>query len=174
MTWFAWSTSGLRANASCLPPPLPSSLKKKCHLPSGMRYTRRSASSSGASFFAWQRRARNEWLVMNRKGPWEGYRQQALSPSRLPLRAHFHQKRDVWVRGSKRVVSSSSQPFWGSSRNGRSPLLLGEKCCVMPLPKEGGGGALRDDPKNGRKSKETRGDIQKQNSHKQNDTLLFQ
>ena len=22
-----------------------------------------------------------------------------LSPSRLPLRAHFHQKRDVWVRG---------------------------------------------------------------------------
>ena len=40
------------------------------------------ASSLGASFFAWQRRARNEWLVMNRKGPWEGY-----------------QKRDVWVRG---------------------------------------------------------------------------
>ena len=26
------------------------------------------ASSSGASFFAWQRRARKEWLVMNRKG----------------------------------------------------------------------------------------------------------
>ena len=23
-----------------------------------------------------------------------------LSPSRLPLRAHFHQKKDVWVRGS--------------------------------------------------------------------------
>ena len=35
---------------------------------------------------------------MNRKGPWEGYRR-PLSPSRLPLRAHFHQKRDVWVRG---------------------------------------------------------------------------
>ena len=35
------------------------------------------ASSSGASFFAWQRRAWNEWLVMNRKGPWEGYRRQA-------------------------------------------------------------------------------------------------
>ena len=34
------------------------------------------ASSSGASFFAWQRRARNEWLVMNRKGPWEGYGRQ--------------------------------------------------------------------------------------------------
>ena len=27
-----------------------------------------------------------------------------LSPSRLPLRAHFHQKRDVWVRGRRRSV----------------------------------------------------------------------
>ena len=26
--------------------------------------------------------------------------QTAGEPSRLPLRAHFHQKRDVWVRGS--------------------------------------------------------------------------
>ena len=52
-----------------------------------------SASSSGASFFAWQRRARNEWLVVNCKEPWEG------SPSRLPLRTHLFQKRDVWVRG---------------------------------------------------------------------------
>ena len=32
--------------------------------------------------------AKREWLVMNRKGPWEGYRRQTLSPSRLPLRAH--------------------------------------------------------------------------------------
>ena len=39
------------------------------------------ASSSGASFFAWQRRARNEWLVMNHKAPWEGYKRQA---KRLP------------------------------------------------------------------------------------------
>ena len=38
---------------------------------------------------------RGERLVMNRKGPWEGYRR-----SRLPLRAHFHRERDVWVRGS--------------------------------------------------------------------------
>ena len=30
--------------------------------------------------------------------------QTALSPSRLPLRAHFHQKRDVWVRGSKSTL----------------------------------------------------------------------
>ena len=38
-----------------------------------LKHTITAASSSGASFFAWQRRARNEWLVMNRKGPWEGY-----------------------------------------------------------------------------------------------------
>ena len=39
------------------------------------------ASSSSASFFAWQRRARKEWLVMNRKGPWEEHGRQA---KRLP------------------------------------------------------------------------------------------
>ena len=34
---------------------------------------------------------------MNRKGPWEGYRRQArpLSPSCLPLRAHFQIKRET-------------------------------------------------------------------------------
>ena len=45
------------------------------------------ASSSGASFFAWQRRARNAsdwWWTARDHG----------------MRAHFHQKRDVWVRGS--------------------------------------------------------------------------
>ena len=60
-----------------------------------------SASPSGASFPA----GRGERLVMNRRtGPWEGYRRQGgspLSPSRLPLRSHFHRKRDVWVRGSR-------------------------------------------------------------------------
>ena len=51
--------------------------------------------------------AKREWLVMNRKGPWEGYRRQSrpLSPSRLPLRVHFHRKRDVWVRGSDNNVN---------------------------------------------------------------------
>ena len=58
------------------------------------------ASSSGASFFAWQRRARNEWLVMNRKGPWEGYRRQAkrhLARCLLPafLCAHIFIKRET-------------------------------------------------------------------------------
>ena len=46
--------------------------------------------------------------MMNRKGPWEGHRRQAkrrlasrpLPPSRLPLRAHFHREKDVWVRSS--------------------------------------------------------------------------
>ena len=60
-----------------------------------------SASPSRASFSA----GRGERLVMNRRtGPWEGYRRQGgspLSPSRLPLRSHFHRKRDVWVRGSR-------------------------------------------------------------------------
>ena len=51
-------------------------------------YSSAAASSSGASFFA----GRGEGLVMNRKGPWEGY-----GPSRLPLRALFHRERDVWV-----------------------------------------------------------------------------
>ena len=34
-----------------------------------------------------------------------------LSPSRLPLRAHFHQKRDVWVRGSCAVFIRISVRF---------------------------------------------------------------
>ena len=46
---------------------------------------------------------RGERLVTSRKRPWEGYRR--LSPSRLPLRAHFHRKREVWVRGSEKNIS---------------------------------------------------------------------
>ena len=48
---------------------------KACDPSSEMKCNVMPASSSGASFLAWQRRAR------------------------LPLRAHFHQKRDVWVQG---------------------------------------------------------------------------
>ena len=54
-------------------------------------YSSITASSSGASFFAWQRRAQNEWLVMNRKGPWEGYRR--LLPAFLC--AHIFIKRET-------------------------------------------------------------------------------
>ena len=40
-----------------------------------------------------------------------------LSPSRLPLRAHFHQKRDVWVRGSSSLVGMElTGLFDGKSR----------------------------------------------------------
>ena len=59
------------------------------------------ASSSGALFFAWQRRARNEWLVMNRKGTWEGYRRQA---KRLPDLVAFS-----WQK-SRFLVTAQ---FWG-------------------------------------------------------------
>ena len=30
-----------------------------------------------------------------------------LSPSRLPLRAHFHWERDVWVRGRSALISAN-------------------------------------------------------------------
>ena len=38
------------------------------------------------------------WTARNHGKGTEG-RRSPLFPSRLPLRAHFHQKRDVWVRG---------------------------------------------------------------------------
>ena len=74
----------------------------------------KAASSSGASFFAWQRRARNEWLVMNRKGPWEGYRR--LAHCLLPAFLCAHIERDVWVRGSYRrllglMITTLTFPF---------------------------------------------------------------
>ena len=70
-----------------------------------LAYYFRAASSSGASFFAWQRQARNArdwWWTARDHGKGTDGRfstSRQLSPSRLPLRAHFHQKRDVWVRG---------------------------------------------------------------------------
>ena len=62
------------------------------------------ASSSGASFFAWKRRARNAsdwWWTAGDHGKGTDGGQSPLSPSRLPLRAHFHRKRAVWVGGSE-------------------------------------------------------------------------
>ena len=118
--------------ATCRGEKAATSLKKKAEFLQSLLECRfATASSSGASFLAWQRRARNEWLVMNRKGPWEGRRRQAkrrlatsrlLSPSRLPLRAHFHQKRDVWVRGRFREETSG-----GVSRCRQGFLRLGCK-----------------------------------------------
>ena len=60
------------------------------------------ASSSGASFFAWQRWARNEWLVMNSKGPWEGYRRQAPVVSFPPSFARTFSERRLGTRQGTR------------------------------------------------------------------------
>ena len=63
--------------------------------------TSKPASSSGASFFAWQRRAWNE--LINRKGPREGYRRQAkrrVARCLLPtfLCAHVLKRRRLGTR----------------------------------------------------------------------------
>ena len=87
--------------ATCRGEKAATSLKKKAEFLQSLLECRfATASSSGASFFAWQRRARNEWLVMNRKGPWEGYWRQAkrrLACCLLPafLCAHIFIKRET-------------------------------------------------------------------------------
>ena len=58
-----------------------------------------------------ERRARNEWLVMNRNRPWEGY---CLLPAFLC--AHVL-KRDVWVRGRGGYVwKSEVYHMWTGQR----------------------------------------------------------
>ena len=59
---------------------------------------------------------RGERLVMNRKGPWEGYRRQAkrrlphcLLPSFLCPHIFIERERDVWVRGRSQVIFISDQ-----------------------------------------------------------------
>ena len=47
---------------------------------------------------------RGEQLLMNRKGPWEGYRQ-VQSPFHLPLHADFYRERNVWVQGRVSALS---------------------------------------------------------------------
>ena len=42
--------------------------------------------------------AKRVWLVMNRKGPWEGYRRQAKPVVSFPPSFARTSKRDVWVR----------------------------------------------------------------------------
>ena len=46
--------------------------------------------------------AKREWLVMNRKGPWEGYRR---------LRAHFHRERERRL-GTKQVHLYKTELCW--------------------------------------------------------------
>ena len=50
-----------------------------------------------------------------------------LSPSRLPLRAHFHQKRDVWVRGRAQTLSSWKSPRQGTALQATRPFLASEE-----------------------------------------------
>ena len=68
---------------------------------------------------------------MKLKGPWKGYRRRPLSPSRFPLRAHFHRERDVWVRGRQQSWSVTRAgcpmdnkdeldwPHWLESKEGK-------------------------------------------------------
>ena len=74
--------------------------------------------------------SRGERLLMNRKGPWEGTdgRRSPLPPSRLPLRAHFHRERDVWVRSRRYVtlyvvISLKSKPVQRYFSSTRSSIL---------------------------------------------------
>ena len=50
-----------------------------------------------------------------------------LSPSRLPLREHFHQKRDVWVRGSFYHIFPSQVTIQISNL---SALLIFQMCTI--------------------------------------------
>ena len=63
----------------------------------------RPASSSGASFFA--RPSQGIWLVMNCKGPWEGYRRPIVSFPLSFARTFSSRERDVWVWGRQQTWS---------------------------------------------------------------------
>ena len=75
---------------------------------------------------------------MNRKGPWEGYRQQAksrpLSPSRLPSRAHFHRERETsgYEAATRlRVWFLPLSPLW--NRVLKSPFVWGICYSILTL-----------------------------------------
>ena len=75
---------------------------------------------------------------MNRKGPWEGYRQQAksrpLSPSRLPSRAHFHRERETSgyeAATQLRVWFLPLSPLW--NRVLKSPFVWGICYSILTL-----------------------------------------
>ena len=46
----------------------------------------------------------------------QGTMGRVLSPSRLPLRAHFHQKRDVWVLGRYWIAFAPARKLRGTQR----------------------------------------------------------
>ena len=58
-----------------------------------------------------------------------------LSPSRLPLRAHFHRERDVWVRGSRssmRCERRTRAQTRGEGANLSTAMVL--FCVIMSAP----------------------------------------
>ena len=83
--------------------------------------------------------AKREWPVMNRNGPWEGYRRRAkrlcpLSPSLLPLRAHLHRERDVWaqVKCEKYKLERSIDLFYSFDQKHCKIIFLHEKTAQSP------------------------------------------
>ena len=54
-----------------------------------------------------ERETSDWWWAARDHGKGTVGRRSPLSPSRLSLRAHFHQKRDVWVRGSEYTMFRS-------------------------------------------------------------------
>ena len=59
--------------------------------------------------------------------------QGTMSPSRLPLRAHFHQKRDVWVRGSIPTLRNKSMN--DNNNNNKGAALIGGRCYMVVMAK---------------------------------------
>ena len=58
-----------------------------------------------------ERETSDWWWIARSHGKGTDGRWSPLSPSRPPLRAHFHQKRDVWVRGSYWAKFETGQTF---------------------------------------------------------------
>ena len=80
---------------------------------------------------------RGERLVTNRKGPWVQTAGEGpslpLSPSRLPLRAHFGRERDVWVRGRSQVIFIS-EPNDGHLTAKIEYTTKAVNTCLVPGP----------------------------------------
>ena len=59
--------------------------------------------------------------------------QGTMSLSRLPLRAHFHQKRDVWVRGSIPPLRNKSMN--DNNNNNKGAALIGGRRYMVVMAK---------------------------------------
>ena len=75
-----------------------------------------------------ERETSDWWWTTRDHGKGTNGRRSPLSPSRLPLRGHFHQKRDVWVRGRERSSVRKCEKMIFDSFSTRS-LLRFFFCC---------------------------------------------